>query len=129
MLLHRKMAGREPAIFLLVESANTQRVVNRLKAARPHCAARDPDRSESIGVSCAKCADAGQAGPLPSATRAVIAACPIQSAAFVVAIIALTFPALGGEAVAIAPTSTPHESTQYCIPQFDELPGTTRVYC
>ena len=47
---------------------------------------------------------------------------------FVAAIIALASPALG-----VGNSNRDNEyaskSVQYCIPQFDELPATTRVYC
>jgi hypothetical protein len=48
--------------------------------------------------------------------------------AFVPIIIALAVPALAAGNGNRDNEST-YKSAQYCIPQFDELPGTTRVYC
>jgi hypothetical protein len=49
-----------------------------------------------------------------------------MSTKVIAAIIALAFPRL---AQAIATTRTTYKFAQYCIPQFDEPPGTTKVYC
>jgi hypothetical protein len=48
--------------------------------------------------------------------------------AFVAAIIALAFPTLvaGNDN---RENQHPYRSAQYCIPQLDDLPGTTRLYC
>jgi hypothetical protein len=47
---------------------------------------------------------------------------------FVAAIVALASPALGVGA-SNRDNEYASKSVQYCIPQFDELPATTRVYC
>ena len=47
---------------------------------------------------------------------------------FVAAIIALGLPALAA-GNGKRDTEYTYKSAQYCIPQFDELPGATRVYC
>lgn len=47
---------------------------------------------------------------------------------FVAAIIALAFPAFGA-GNSNRDNEHTSKSAQYCIPQFDELPATTRVYC
>ena len=48
--------------------------------------------------------------------------------AFVAAIIALAFPTLvaGNDN---RKSQQPDKFAQYCIPQLDDLPGTTRLYC
>ena len=51
-----------------------------------------------------------------------------MSTKVIAAIIALAFPALGA-GNSNATTSTTYKFAQYCIPQFDEPPGTTKVYC
>ena len=48
--------------------------------------------------------------------------------AFVAAIIALAFPALAA-GNGNRDTAYSNKTAQYCIPQLDELPGTTRLYC
>lgn len=48
--------------------------------------------------------------------------------AFVAAIVALAFPTLlAGNGN--RDTEYAYKTAQYCIPQLDELPGTTRLYC
>jgi hypothetical protein len=48
--------------------------------------------------------------------------------ALVAAVIACAPPALGG-CNGNRDTEHTYETAQYCIPQLDELPGTTRLYC
>jgi hypothetical protein len=48
--------------------------------------------------------------------------------ALVAAVIACASPAFGGGNGNRGTEST-YETAQYCIPQLDELPGTTRLYC
>ena len=48
--------------------------------------------------------------------------------ALVPVIIALALPALAA-GNGKRDTEYTYKSAQYCIPQFDELPGATRVYC
>ena len=48
--------------------------------------------------------------------------------AFVAVVIALALPALAG-GNGNRDNEYTYKSAQYCIPQLDELPGTTRVYC